>query len=192
MRTKKTKNGRLNGIRRWGLTFSTAALAGYISLSIAFASNQEFCEIDGTPLDGPDDSVALEGVEVGRILWDVTIGDPEFLASRLAVIKQTYRDLVRQDVAPEMVLAFRGGSVRLLSEDLELLDEEDREAAQEAQRLLKNLADLPGVRLESCYIAMRRVPLEADELLSDVNTVGNTFLSAMGYGQKGYVTIPIH
>ena len=192
MKTMKTNHRRLQGRRRWGITLAMVILAGYASLSITFASDQEFCEIHGTPLNSPNDAAALEGVEVGRILWDVTISDPEFLAGRLAVIKQTYRDLVRQDVTPKMVLAFRGGSVRLLSEDLEFLDEEDREAAKEAQKLLKNLASQPGVRLESCYIAMRRVPLEADHLLSDVHTVGNTFLSAAGYGQKGYVSIPIH
>lgn len=140
----------------------------------------------------PNDSVALEGVEVGRIFWDVTIADPALLAGRLTVIEQTYRDMVRQKVTPEMILAFRGGSVRLLVSDIGSVPEESREGALDVQQRLERLMDLPGVRLEVCYIAMRRVPLEPENLKRGLHTVNNTFLSAMGYSQKGYVAIPIH
>ena len=140
----------------------------------------------------PDDRVALEGVEVGRIFWDITIADPGTLAGRIAVISETYRDMVRQNVTPDMILAFRGGSVRLLNADVSKLPEEQRENAAELQRRLERLLEQPGVRLESCYIAMRRVPLEPENMMRGVHTVNNTFLSAMGYGQKGYIALPIH
>lgn len=140
----------------------------------------------------PDDSMALEGVETGRIFWDVTIADPALLAGRLGVIAQTYRDMVRQGVTPEMILAFRGGAVRLLVADVGTQPEESRAGVQDVQQRLEQLMELPGVRLEACYIAMRRVPLEPQNLMRGLHTVNNTFLSAMGYSQKGYVPIPIH
>lgn len=140
----------------------------------------------------PDDSAALEGVEIGRIFWDVTIADPALLVGRLGVIAQTYRDMVRQGVTPEMILAFRGGSIHLLVTDISRLPEELREGAQDVQQRLERLMELPGVRVEACYIAMRRVPLEPQNLMRGVHTVNNTFLSAMGYSQKGYVPLPIN
>ena len=139
----------------------------------------------------PNDLEALEGIKTGRIFWDVTIGDPRSLAGRLGVIDQTYRDMVRQNVTPDMILAFRGGAVRLLASDLTGFAEESHPAVQDVQRSLRQMMDLPGVRMESCYIAMRRVPLEPENLIRGIVTVNNTFLSAMGYGQKGYISLPI-
>lgn len=140
----------------------------------------------------PNDRAALEGIEVGRIFWDVTIGDPKLLFGRLGVIDQTYRDMVRQNVTPEMILAFRGGSVRLLASDLSGHSEESRPDIQDLQQRLQQIIELPGVRMESCYIAMRRVPLEPENLIRGIETVNNTFLSAMGYGQRGFISLPIH
>lgn len=140
----------------------------------------------------PHDRLALEGVKVGRIFWDITIADPVVLVGRLKVIAETYRDMVRQGVKPEMILAFRGGSVRLLNADVAKLSKELQAGAIEVQQHLDRMMELPGVRIESCYIAMRRVPLEPENLARGIHTVNNTFLSAMGYGQKGYISIPIH
>ncbi|MDF1614054.1 hypothetical protein [Desulfurivibrio dismutans] len=141
--------------------------------------------------DRPDDRVALTGVETGRIFWDITIADAYRLAGRLGVVVTTYEDMVRQGVTPEMVLAFRGGAVRLLAADLAMVPAEQRAGAADVQRRLQELQERPGVRLEACYIAMGRVPLEPGKMMPGVNTVGNTFLSAMGFGQKGYVAISL-
>ncbi len=152
-----------------------------------------WCEDPAPPQrSAPDDREALRDVSVGRILWDVTLGDPQLLLGRLGVIEQTYHDMVRQRVAPEMIFAFRGGAVRLLAADLETLAPEQRDVAAQVQSRLRALVQLDGVRMESCYIAMQRVPLEPADLMDGVAAVGNTFLSAMGYGQKGFVSIPIN
>ncbi|ADH87319.1 hypothetical protein [Desulfurivibrio alkaliphilus] len=152
----------------------------------------EYCQADEDGEKRPGDRAALAGVEVGRIFWDVTIADPWALAGRLGVIEETYCDMVRQGVTPEMVLAFRGGATRLLNADPQHLPEELREGAAEVQRHLQTMLERPGVQMEACYIAMGRVPLEPENLMPGVKAVGNTFLSAMGYGQKGYVSIPIY
>ncbi|WP_429884541.1 hypothetical protein [Geoalkalibacter halelectricus] len=175
-------------------------LACFILLLPAFVNGAQLCEepldavFDLTPAAAaaPDDREALRDVEVGRIFWDVTLADPVALAGRLGVIRQTYEDMVRQNVKPEMIFAFRGGAVRLLATDLAAAGVAQREEAAVVQKRLSALLELPGVRMESCYIAMRRVPLEPQQLLSGIHSVGNTFLSAMGYGQRGFVSIAIN
>jgi intracellular sulfur oxidation DsrE/DsrF family protein len=153
----------------------------------------EHCLTDDEYAEGrPNDREALAGIEIGRIFWDVTVADPAVLDGRLGVIQTTYQDMVRQNVTPEMILAFRGGAVRLLAADLNRIPEGQRVGAAEVQARLTRLLELPGVRVEACYIAMRRIPLEPENMIRGVHTVNNTFLSAMGYGQKGYVSIPIH
>lgn len=174
-------------------------LVGFLLL-VSPAQGAQLCEepmeavFDLTPAAtaAPDDREALRGVDVGRIFWDVTLSDPTALAGRLGVIRQTYEDMLHQNVQPKMVLAFRGGAVRLLAEDLTAAGVEHYAEARVLQERLTQFLELPGVRMESCYIAMRRVPLEPDQLLSGIHSVGNTFLSAMGYGQKGFVSIAIN
>lgn len=139
-----------------------------------------------------DDRVALEGIEVGKIAWDVTQGNPGILRGRLNVILETYRDMQRQDVEPRMLFTFRGGAVLLLQKDISALPLSDQDEAEQVQRQLAELQALPGVRMEACQIAMRRAGLEPDDLIPGIHAVGNTFLSLMGFGQRGYITIPIN
>ncbi len=141
--------------------------------------------------DKPGDSRALSGIDTGRILWDITIGDPERMISRLSVIEETYDDMLRQDVQPMMIFTFRGGAAGLLARDLDRLELEDASAVAHVHERLQGLLDRSGVHMEACAIATRRVGLEQQDLIPGVQLVGNTFLSIMGYRQKGYTTIRI-
>ena len=147
-----------------------------------------------TPLwaDKLDDRVALEEIEVGKIAWDVTQGNPGILSGRLDVIHETYQDMLRQKVEPRMLFTFRGGAVLLLQKNINALPLADQAEAEQVQRKLAELIALPGVRMEACQIATRRVGLKPEDLIPGVHTVGNTFLSLMGFGQRGYITIPIN
>ncbi|KPV41886.1 hypothetical protein AN478_00360 [Thiohalorhabdus denitrificans] len=138
----------------------------------------------------PDDARSLQGIEEGRILWDVTLDDPGRLLSRLKVVEQTYRDLERQGVEPRMLLAFRSGAVRLLAEDLDRVELAEEPAVRQVQRKLVELARLEGVtRIEACSLATRRVELSQEDLVEPVVEVGNTFLTAAAYAQRGYARI---
>jgi hypothetical protein len=65
----------------------------------------------------PDDTMALEGVASGKIAWDINMASAEKLLLYLKVMDETHEDLKRQGVAPDMVLTFRGPSVRLITND---------------------------------------------------------------------------
>ena len=142
--------------------------------------------------DKLDDRVALEGIEVGKIAWDVTQSNPAILNGRLEVIYETYQDMLRQDVEPRMLFTFRGGAVLLLQKNIDALPLADQAETEQVQRKLAHFNTLSGVRMEACQIAMRRAGVGSDDLIPGVHAVGNTFLSLMGFGQRGYVTIPIN
>ncbi|MFP4463182.1 MAG: hypothetical protein ACLFO0_04940 [Guyparkeria sp.] len=140
----------------------------------------------------PDDSHALQGIEEGRILWDVTAADPDTLLARLAVIEQTYRDLERQGVTPRMVFGFRGGAVRLLTRDAAERDIDNAQTILEIQTKLAELHALDGIdRMEVCSIASRRAGITQADLVEPLVEVGNTFVSAAAYAQRGYTKIKI-
>ncbi len=76
--------------------------------------------------DKPRDQDALLEVKEGKVVWDVTVGSPSKLLLMLNVIEETYDELTRQNVQPEMVFASHGPVVKLITtESLDLpLDEE--------------------------------------------------------------------
>ena len=140
----------------------------------------------------PTDSDALKDVNEGKIVWDVTVGNPIKLLLFMKVIEETYDDLVRQDVKPDMVFTFHGPVMKLISsQPLDLaLDEE--EAQEELLGLLQEFSKKPGVKMESCSVAARLLGIDNDTIMPEVKPVGNTFVSLMGYQKKGYALIPIY
>lgn len=141
--------------------------------------------------DKPGDERALAGMETGRILWDITIAEPERLSARLDVIRETYEDMQRQGLEPRMVFAFRGGAAALIARSTDHIEIEDVAAVRDVHERLESLQGSDGIHMEACHIATRRFDLEQDDLLPGIHLVGNTFLSIMGYENQGYTTIRI-
>lgn len=140
----------------------------------------------------PADRAALEGVTAGKVVWDINMGDPRKLSLYLRVIQETYDDLVRQGVAPDMIFAFRGRSVLLISTEREEIPLEQHIYLDEVAELLADLSKRPGVKMEACSVACRLFGVKAEKLLPGIQAVGNTFVSLIGYQAKGYGTIPIY
>ena len=140
----------------------------------------------------PSDADALEGIETGKVVWDVTLSNPSRLLFVMKVIDETYEDLVRQNVTPDMIFTFHGRMIKLLSsQPLELsLDEET--ALEELLALIQTMSKKPGVKMESCSVASRILGIDNNSIIPEVKPVGNTFVSLIGYQQTGYALIPIN
>lgn len=154
-------------------------LSASILLNIAYANK-------------PNDADALQGIETGKVVWDVTLSKPSRLLFVMKVIDETYEDMARQGVTPDMVFTFHGPVLKLLStQPLELeLDEEV--AHEELVELIQQLRKKPGVKMESCSVAARVLGIDNKTIIPEVKPVGNTFVSLIGYQQKGYALIPIN
>lgn len=142
--------------------------------------------------DKPNDADALEGINTGKVLWDVTLSKPSRLLFVMKVIDETYDDLVRQNVTPDMVFTFHGRVLKLLSSQPLSLKSGEEEALEELLVLIQKLSNKPGVKMESCSIASRILGIDNNTIISEVKPVGNTFVSMIGYQQKGYALIPIN
>lgn len=144
-----------------------------------------------TGAEQPADTRALQGVETGKVVFDINIGDPKKLTLYLTVIRETVDDLRRQGVEPDVILAFRGLSVRLISKDREAMELTDFEHLDKIAEQLAHLQG-QGVRMESCSVATRIFGVDNAKLLDDIVPVGNTFVSLIGYQAQGFGTIPIY
>jgi intracellular sulfur oxidation DsrE/DsrF family protein len=141
--------------------------------------------------DKPGDTRALQGVEEGKVIFDINMESPKKMTLYLPVIRETVDDLRRQGVEPDVILAFRGKSVLLVSKDREKIPLEDFE---HLDRIAAQLADLrqQGVRMEACSVATRLFGVDNTTLLDGIEPVGNTFVSLTGYQAQGYANIPIY
>jgi intracellular sulfur oxidation DsrE/DsrF family protein len=142
-------------------------------------------------VDAPDDSDALKGVKTGKVIFDINMAEPKKMTLYLMVIKQTVEDLKRQGVKPDVILAFRGMSVRLISKDREQIALEEHD---HLDKIAQQLADLQkqGVKMEACSVATRLFKIDNSTLLDGIKPVGNTFVSLTGYQAQGYANIPIY
>ncbi len=141
--------------------------------------------------DKPDDANALQGVTQGRVVFDINISEPKKLPLYLMVIDETISDLERQGVKPEVILAFRGKAVTLVSTDHDRFDLTDLPDIEKAAAQLEAIQKR-GVRMEACSVATRLFGVDNATLLPGIQPVGNTFVSLIGYQSQGYATIPVY
>lgn len=139
----------------------------------------------------PDDSDALKGVTTGKVIFDINMSEPKKMTLYLQVIKQTVDDLQRQGVKPDVILAFRGLSVRLISTNRDNMELTDFDYLDQIARQLAALNE-QGVRMEACSVATKLFKVDNQSLLEFVKPVGNTFVSLTGYQAQGYANIPIY
>ena len=136
------------------------------------------------------DQNALQGVDIGKGLFDINLTQAAKLELYLSVIKKTHADIIHQGKKPDFVIAFRGASVRLISSETWSLSEEDQQSLARSAAIIKELQDL-GVVIEACSIATDLFKIDNSTLLPGVRVVGNTFISLIGYQAQGYSLIPI-
>ncbi|MEA3642220.1 MAG: DsrE family protein [Lamprobacter sp.] len=139
----------------------------------------------------PDDSRALASLETGKVAWDINIGNPQKLSLYLKVMDETYEDLKRQGVEPEMVFTFRGPSLPLISTEHTDVPLDQEPQYQAIAEQIKALQAKPNVHMEACSVAARLFKVAPSNLLPGIDFVGNTFVSQIGYQSKGFATIPI-
>lgn len=137
-----------------------------------------------------DDSGALNGVKNPKTLFDLNLTTAKKLELYLSVIKMTYDDISRQGHKPDMILAFRGGAVRLISSETWSFSEEDQLSLKKSAALIADLIQL-GIKIEACSIATDLFRIDNSTLLPGIKVVGNTFVSLTGYQNKGYALVPI-
>ena len=108
------------------------------------------------------------------------------------VVEETHADLLRQGVAPDMVFAFRGPSVKLISSQSFDMTSEEQKAREEVINWIKKFTQKSNINMEACSVATRLLGVDNETIISEISPVGNTFVSLIGYQNKGYALIPLY
>jgi intracellular sulfur oxidation DsrE/DsrF family protein len=136
----------------------------------------------------PNDHRALGGLNTAKVVFDVNISSPDTMILYLNVVQKTIASLKAQRVTPDVILAFRGAAVSVMSKNSELNnDQEENQLIQRVQELKK-----AGAYLESCNIAAEIYAVDSADIFPGIVLVGNTFASLTGYQNKGYAMIPLY
>mgnify|MGYP006284099585 CR=1 FL=1 len=151
-----------------------------------------FLLIPATAPAQPTNEVALKGVDSGKVVWNITLAKPRPLTLQMKVIRQTYMHLEEAGLDPRMVLAFHSRNVHYLAEDLSEIPLDIQEPVKEFSKQLAKLLELEGVRVEACGLANQAFGMENEAVRDGVAVVKNSYVSFIGYQNRGYAIIGIH
>jgi intracellular sulfur oxidation DsrE/DsrF family protein len=175
------------------MTIDKTVRALVMALALCAGTSSVLATAAEPALNSPlNDADALQGVTVGKVVFDINMANPQTLPLYLKVIAQTHADLERQQVKPDLVLAFRGKAVQLVSTNHEALPMDQHPSLEEIATLIAELRKKPGIRMEVCGLATRLFGVDNTTILPGIKPVGNTFVSLTGYHAQGYAAIPIH
>lgn len=138
-----------------------------------------------------DDHAALTGLKQTHAVFDITTANPKKLKFYLNLIAESAASVRAQGVEPVFVLAFRGPATRYISSARDQMDPEQAEVADQIADTLDRLSKLPEVTLEQCGIAAKVLKVKRETIHPGVHVVGNSWISLMGYQNRGYALIPV-
>jgi len=136
---------------------------------------------------------ALKGVESIKAVFDIGSGNPQFTASMLNLVHDTFKDknITAVTKKPVFVVVFSGPVTKLISTDRAGFSPEE-------QNILKKIADTiskmskDGIRLEVCSLAVKAFGVNASTVLPEIKHVNNGWISLIGYQAKGYSIVPAY
>ena len=126
-----------------------------------------------------------------KAIFDVRISKAKSLLFALKVIEETAEGMTAQGMKPEFVLAFRGGTLRLLTTDPDVQTEEEEKILVEVRQRLKVYKD-KGMVLEACNVAARIFDIDKEELDPNLHLVTNSLISVIDYQNRGYALVPMY
>ena len=138
----------------------------------------------------PETAPALQGLTSVRLICDVTVGDPELLLNRMALLDDTYTQLLDAGLTPKVVVAFRGEASRFTAKDGKYLPPAQRRHQADMKEWLKHFKAL-GFGIEQCAVAAKARNIDTKDVLPQVTVVANGYVSLIGYQNQGYALLPM-
>lgn len=135
-------------------------------------------------------SNALKGVSEIKVYFDVNVGEPKKLLSRLQFIETTYSQLQEAGFSPRVVIGIRGMASNYFTKDTDYVLEQDipdkKKIASWAEKFRAQ-----GFILEQCTLAAEQQEIDTTDFLPQLIIVANGYISMIGYQTKGYAYIPM-
>lgn len=135
---------------------------------------------------------ALKGVNKVKAVFDVSMGSPQKANLVFWAVRNVYDDKSVRALqeSPEVSVVFHGPSVKLISSNRDGFNEEEKKALDKFAGLVHQMKQ-EGVKMEVCLYAAKVLGVDPASILSEVDHVGNGFISIAGYQSQGYSVVAI-
>ena len=126
-----------------------------------------------------------------RAVFDVRTSDAKSLLFILKVVEETRAEIVERRAEPHFVLAFRGGTLPLLTAQPKADTAAEKAILEEVRERLTELRR-KGVQLEACNVAARLFKIREADLADSLTLVSNSLVSLIAYQNQGYALVPMY
>lgn len=133
---------------------------------------------------------ALAGVRETHVYFDVNVGEPAKLLTRLHLIDVTYNQLVAAGIAPHFVIGIRGKASNFFTKDDEYVLNEDLDAKKKIAGMVDRFRK-QKFQIEQCNIAAEMQNIASTDFLPEIEVVANGYISMIGYQTRGYAFVPM-
>ena len=155
---------------RTNFLLTAAALAALLFFSSAHATD-------------PSAYGALQGTSHAKAYFDVNIGIPEKLDTRLMLIEKTYSQLLAAGIKPDFVIGFRGKASDFVTKGDDYVFEEDLPVKNKIAERIGRLKKM-GMTIEQCRIAAGLRGIDPADFLEEITLIENGYISMIGgFGQ---------
>jgi intracellular sulfur oxidation DsrE/DsrF family protein len=133
---------------------------------------------------------AVYGLTEAKAYFDVTVGDPGALLTRLQLIEKTYNQLVAAGVTPSFIIGIRGKASNFFTKGSDYVLDIDLPAKIQIARLVEKFKAM-NVGVEQCRIAAGFQEIEEADFLPQIELVDNGYASMIVYQSQGYGFVPM-
>ncbi len=134
---------------------------------------------------------AMKGVNSVNAIFDMRDGNPQTAVIHLNLIHDTFKDLVAMKKNPVFVVVFMASAVKLISNDHSGFNAEEQKSLKEIADIISRMSKA-GIRVEVCLFAVKVFGVEPASIQSEIERVGNGWISEIGYQSKGYSLVPVY
>ena len=138
-----------------------------------------------------NDAASLSGLKSAKAVFLIASANPRKVAHVLRLVGKTATSMDRQGVKTRVVVVVAGPAVAFLTKDRRGISYQDQRPVAEIQKAVRILRKA-GIRTEACDVALRGHDIDPRAVISSVHVVGNGFISAIAYQQKGYSLVPVY
>ena len=150
-----------------------------------------FLMLSNHSLSWAEEYDAMKGVNSVNTIFDMRDGNPQTAVIHLNLIHDTFKELVAMKKNPVFVVVFMASAVKLISNDHSGFNVEEQKSLKEIANIISSMSKA-GIRVEVCLFAVKVFGVEPASIQSEIERVGNGWISEIGYQHRGYSLVPVY
>lgn len=125
-----------------------------------------------------------------KVVFDCSSGNADYIKTRTWLVGKTIDMIKAQGDTPVVAMTLHGSCVAMVSKEFhEIVDMEDINDIQEAQKNLKELMSDKKVEVVACAMSLARAEIDHKDVLPSIKISKNSFIDTIRYQNDGYAVM---